>query len=258
MPWRRRRADPPSIGPAGASVGGDNNGPIVTQYIGVQHLPPLPPAVTPTPGKVWNVPPRVAHFTGRADLLTRLDETLTDTGTAAVCAVHGLGGIGKTALAVEYAHRHADAYDVVWWVPAEDPDAIPDHLAALGLALGLPDGVGWPAVLAALRRDRRRWLLILDNIEHPDVIGPYRPTDALGRLLVTSRRTDLAGYGTPLEVTELPRGESVELLTLRVPGIDPDTASTIADLLGDLPLAVEQAAGYLNQTATPPPTTPTC
>ena len=253
MPWWKRRT--PTVGPGSVLIDGNSSGSISTSVvtIGEQHLH-LPAGATPAPGsgEAWNIPPRLAHFVGRADLLDQLHQHLTDSGTATVCAVHGLGGIGKTALAVQYAHQHADAFDVVWWIPAEDPDAIPDHIAALGLALGLPDGSGWPAILAALHQHRRRWLLILDNVEHLDVAGSYRPTDTLGRLLVTSRRTDLAGFGTRLEVAELPRSEAVELFTRRVPGIDPDTAATIADLLGDLPLAVEQAAGYLNQTAAPP------
>ncbi|WP_076825335.1 FxSxx-COOH system tetratricopeptide repeat protein, partial [Frankia sp. CcI49] len=225
--------------------------------------PPLPSGRQAMPGQpafpgdrpeVWNIPPRLAHFVGRTDLLDQLHHDLTVAATVSVCAVRGLGGVGKTALAIEYAYRNAEAFEVAWWIPAEDPELIPDHLATLATALGLtPDAdADWPTIHTHLRREQRRWLLILDNVEHPDVIDPFRPTDTLGRLVITTRRTGLARHGTTLNLQELTRPEAVDLLTRRVPHITPDTADTIADLLGDLPLAVEQAAGYLDQTGTPP------
>ncbi|WP_250284754.1 ATP-binding protein [Frankia sp. CiP1_Cm_nod2] len=75
---------------------------------------PARPAFPPELPGVWNVPPRLAHFVGRGDLLAAVDRQLAASGAVAVCALHGLGGVGKTALAVEYARRHAGGFDVVW------------------------------------------------------------------------------------------------------------------------------------------------
>ncbi|MBL7509852.1 tetratricopeptide repeat protein, partial [Frankia sp. CNm7] len=208
---------------------------------GAHHLP-----------GVWSVPPRLAHFTGRANLLDELDLVLAEQRTAAVCALQGLGGVGKTALAVEYAHLRASQFEVVWWLPAQDQDLLSGHVAALGAALGLGDDADWPAVAASLRANRRRWLLVLDNVDDPDIVGLFRPADPYGRLLVTSRLAGLDGAGEAITVREFTADEATRLLTCRLPGIGPATAGKIAALLGFLPLALEQSASYLTQTSLPP------
>lgn len=217
-------------------------------------FPPRPRAVTQRvtfPGQlppVWNTPGRLARFVGRESQLATLTGQL---GATAVVALTGLGGVGKTSLAVEYAHRHASDFDVVWWVDAQQADTVPAQIGELGEALGLPVGAKPPEVCSELRQRGGRWLLVFDNAEDVQVVRPYRPADGRGRVLVTSRRPGWRSVGEAVEIAPLARAESVELLSGRVQGLDAATADQIAELLGDLALAVEQAAAYCEQTATP-------
>jgi len=205
---------------------------------------------------VWGaIPPRNANFTGRRELLDQLGQRL-GVGTTAVlpAALHGMGGIGKTQMAVEYIYRHLQDYEVVWWVQATQPTAIRTSLTELAQHLRL-DGAeeaitAVPAVLEALRvgKPYRRWLLVFDSAEDPDLVRPFFPVGGTGEILVTSRNPDWAGIARPLEVAVFEREESKLLLGRRGTELAEDDADRIADKLGDLPLAIEQAAAWLAET----------
>jgi hypothetical protein len=215
-----------------------------------QGAGPLPPGSVL---RVWNVPPRNPGFTGRDGLLAAVRDRLLAGEAAVVQALQGMGGVGKTQLAIEYAHRFGDSYDVAWWVDAEQAGLIGNQFAALGAALGcVQPGAGAGEVRAAVLADlhqRGRWLLVFDNAEGPAAIMPWLPGGA-GHVLITSRARAWAEIAAPVEVDVLARAESAALLQHRVPGISAADADRLADRLGDLPLAVAQAAGFMAETGT--------
>jgi tetratricopeptide (TPR) repeat protein len=227
------------------------------------HLPPAPPQTVLDqlpPARagplVANLPPRNPNFTGRAHLLDHLHQRLHTGQPAAVVQVqaqtlHGLGGVGKTQLALEYAYRRAHDYDLIWWVTAEPAAAIPGQLVALARRLGLPEQPEQAETVQALwdaLRQRDRWLLVLDNAEDPADLRPWWPPGS-GHVLVTSRNPTWAGPASTLAVDVLPRTEAVAFLEHRLGRHDP-SLNQLAAALGDLPLALEQAAAYLEQTHT--------
>ncbi|WP_406264734.1 FxSxx-COOH system tetratricopeptide repeat protein [Streptomyces sp. NBC_00191] len=238
--------------------------------VGAPPGPVVPAGAVRYPGavpQVWNVRPRHAWFTGRVSVLDRLRDRLrADTGSALRFpqVLYGLGGVGKTQVAREYAHRFRADYDLVWWVEAEQPDRVVASLAELAAELDLRAGdvvaEAAQAALLALRRGvpYSRWLLIFDNVEDldgaldllPDETGPISE-GVYGHVLATCRNKPVSTRPEPMEVEVFTRPESVEHLRRRVSKLPARDADRVAEAVGDLPLAVEVAAAWLAETATP-------
>jgi hypothetical protein len=201
--------------------------------------------------RVWNIPARNPGFTGRDGLLAAVRDRLLAGDRAVVQAFQGMSGAGKTQLAMEYVHRFADGYDVAWWVNAEQGSLIGDQFAALGAALGCVEaGANIEAIRGAVLgelRERNRWLLVFDNAENPADIRPWLSTGS-GHVLITSRERGWAQIAVPIEVDVLVRSESVAMLRDQVARLSEADADRLADQLGDLPLAIAQAAGFMAET----------
>src|SRR5262249_60026654 len=165
-------------------------------------------------------------------------------------ALFGLGGVGKTQVALEYAYRFAANYDVVWWISAEQPHLIRSSLAELGTQLHLQSGDNMNETVRIvcdnLRQGRpyNRWLLIFDNVDQPDEVREFIPQGA-GHVLLTSRNQAWNREARAVEIGVFTREESVTFLTKRVAGLDGTDAARVAERLGDLPLAGEPAAAGL-------------
>jgi tetratricopeptide (TPR) repeat protein len=211
--------------------------------------------------QIWGeVPLRNPDFVGREILLDQLRVRLLEPSEQATAvlpeALHGMGGVGKSQTVVEYIYRHASEYDLVWWIPSEHPTNIRKSFVDLAKRLGVNVSsaeTAAPAVLEALRSGAksRRWILVFDNAEDPDAVRGFLPTGA-GHVVVTSRNADWAGVARTVEVDLFTREESKELLRRRGGGnITDKDADLLADALGDLPLAVEQAASWRAQTGMP-------
>ncbi|HEX6519581.1 MAG TPA: FxSxx-COOH system tetratricopeptide repeat protein [Streptosporangiaceae bacterium] len=212
---------------------------------------PRRPGTTP---RVWNVPARNPAFTGRDGLLVTLRERLLSGDRAVVQALHGMGGVGKTQLVIEYGHRFTGTYDLVWWIDSEQGGLIGERFAALGSELScVPTGASREAMRSAVLgelRERGRWLLVFDNAENPDDVRPWLPGGG-GHVLITSRERGWDDIAVPVEVDVLARAESVAMLRERVAGLGEPDAHRLAEELGDLPLAIAQAAGFMAETGMP-------
>ncbi|MFD9735254.1 FxSxx-COOH system tetratricopeptide repeat protein [Umezawaea sp. NPDC059074] len=217
-------------------------------YRALQALP-RPEPTDSTAVRLWNAPARLPSFTGRDDLLHDLASKLAGDGPVVVSAIAGMGGVGKTSTAVEYAHRHSPDYDVVWWIAAEDPNLIPQQLAALGQALRLVDSTD-PVETAVSRvlgelHHRNRVLLTFDNAEHPGAITSFLPGGRT-RVVITSRYPQWDGIASTVEIDVFTPEESARFLHSRAPSLTVEQVTAVTEELGHLPSALDQAATLLS------------
>jgi tetratricopeptide (TPR) repeat protein len=201
---------------------------------------------------IWNVPHRRnPNFTGREELLAGLHRALNSgKAAAAVQVFHGQGGAGKTGLAVEYAYRHAADYNAICWLDAESPPALAGNYADLAGKLGLTvtETTDQADEIKAVRdwfEQNIRWLLVFDNALAPADLERFLPRGSTGHVLVTSRSPDWDTVAEPVHLPVWPRSDSISYLLRRTKKSDASAAGDLARELGDLPLALTQAAGYV-------------
>ncbi len=218
---------------------------------------------------LWNLPyRRNPLFRGREEVLARL-HTLLHTGKAAALvqaqAISGLGGIGKTQTAIEYAYRHRNDYSAVLWVKADTPEVLTSDFAALASTLGLSEqhDQDQQRTLAAVKRwlkTHAGWLLILDNVEDVGLLSGLPSTEA-GYVLLTTRSQVVGPFARCLDLEKMTPEEGALFLLRRAKCIAPDAplaaacqadqdrAKALSQLLDGLPLALDQAGAYIEETA---------
>lgn len=204
---------------------------------------------------VWFVPEKNPNFTGRARIIDSLREQMMAGKTMTLQALHATGGFGKTQIALEYADRFKSSYDIVWWIRSEDPNRAVEAMAALGAKLGLKaanDVAVADLVKDSLRRGEpyKRALLVFDNAPDTDTITSLLPTGGDTHVLITTRDREVGALGlVTLNVDTFERDESIALLRRHVRDIPEADAFRLAEALNDMPIEIDTAGKYIEQTA---------
>jgi hypothetical protein len=204
---------------------------------------------------VW-LAPRPEFLAGREGLLGELDARLTaprERPGVRVVALCGLGGAGKTSVAVEYAHRCLAEVAVCWQFPAEDETVLAAEFAVLAAQLGARDVADArdpvASVLGVLARQETGWLLVFDNAPDRAAVERFLPPAGPGRVLITTQSQHWPP-GQVLDVPVLDTEVAADFLVNRTGDADRAAAGDLAAELGGLPLALEQAAAYMQATGT--------
>lgn len=211
----------------------------------------------------WNVPyPRNLLFTGREDILGILHAAL---GSKRTVALSGLGGVGKTFLAVEYSYRYKADYGAVLWIKADTHEVLVSSFAALAGVLRLPQAeirqqnLTIDTVINWLRSNSD-WLLIFDNADDLRLVRGFIPSGAQGQVLLTTQASSTGEIAHNIRVEKLESEDGALLLLRRAKAIagddsldkatvaEQEKALEIAEAVGGLPLALDQAGAYIDET----------
>ncbi len=219
---------------------------------------------------IWNVPYlRNLYFTGREEILARLHDALTTTSKKAVAitqphAISGLGGIGKTQTAVEYAYRYSGEYKAILWARADSHELLVSELVSFATVLDLPqkneaDQSKMVAAVLHWFQNAQGWLLIFDNAVDLEMVSEFLPTRGAGHTLLTTRSQATGKNIKGIEIEKMGRQEGALLILRRAKLISEDAtleqasdaqcrdAETICEWMDGLPLALDQAAAYIEE-----------
>lgn len=228
---------------------------------------PLSPAVE-TCLPIWSLPSRRnPFFTGRSEILQTLHTAFNagENGPGQALAICGLGGVGKTQTAIEYAYRYREAYQLVFWIRAETSELLIADFTSLAAALALPEknDQNQSHIVAAVKRwlsRHQNWLLILDNVDDLGVVSEFLPETISGHLLLTTRTQSTGQIAQQIRLEKLSQQEGILLLLRRAKLLSgtvlPDdlpydrwlVARDVALTMDGLPLALDQAAAYIEET----------
>ncbi|GAC1474139.1 MAG: hypothetical protein PVSMB5_26510 [Ktedonobacteraceae bacterium] len=215
---------------------------------------------------IWNVPyRRNTFFTGRTQILDSLYHAFTlGNITPQAQAISGLGGIGKTQVAVEYAHRYHSEYQVILWVRGDTREKMLSDVAALAALLNLKEQYEQEQhfIISAVQtwlRKNTKWLLIVDNIEDLKLVRTILPVTARGHILLTTRTQTTGNVAHCIDLGKMTLDEGAlfllrrtkllgqEAVLMDASAADRQSAQAIAEVLDGLPLALDQAGAYIEE-----------
>ena len=219
---------------------------------------------------LWNIPfLRNPYFTGRDQLLQRLHQVLAADNTVALSqtrSISGLGGIGKTQTAIEYAYRYANEYEAVLWVQADSREVLVADFARLALTLNVLEKEETDSfrMITAVKRWLEKhgpWLLILDNADDLTVVSDFLPRWPGGAMLLTTHSQITGPHIKNIAMEKMSREEGITFLLRRIASggdedgeedlfknvstIEQQAASDLWEMMDGLPLALDQAGAYI-------------
>ncbi|MGV8175176.1 MAG: FxSxx-COOH system tetratricopeptide repeat protein, partial [Methanothrix sp.] len=227
----------------------------------LEECPELRPLADTTQSKlplpfIWNMPLQRNHnFTGRKDILADLALALRSGERGDwKQALWGMGGVGKTQIALEYAYSHKPDYRVVWWLRSEEASTLLSDYAQMAPKLypefgPVGDVNATKDAVKAWIQQNRGWLLIFDNAQNPEAIKDFLPGDGPGHVIITSRNQEWGKLAKKFPIEVFKREESINFILDRTRQPDQEIADSLAEELGDLPLALEQAVSYIEATS---------
>ncbi|MGO8100697.1 tetratricopeptide repeat protein [Rhizobium leguminosarum] len=224
------------------------------RFFTASDVPEMPSALArrSAEARIFNIQLRLPrHFLGRENELEAIDRAWGEgEGRVAILALHGMRGVGKSTVAAAYAERHRKEYRAIWWIRAQSASTLRTDLVALGRRLGWAalDEREEPALAKTIRQlsdDGKGILLIFDNAFDAAGLKPFLPRAGKSRMLVTSTSHNWRGIGQPIPISVWPKNVGADYVMART-GRDSELtpAEVLAEMLGGLPLAHEQAAAY--------------